>query len=53
MTTEPNLEHLDRRPRRIDCRANGVSASPAIAAARIPATLELVETMRHRDELKG
>jgi hypothetical protein len=36
-----------RRPGRIDCRANGVRASPAIAVARTPATLELVETIRH------
>jgi hypothetical protein len=36
-----------RRPGRIDCKASGVTASPAIAAARTPATLELVETMRH------
>src|SRR6266446_7874661 len=36
-----------RRLGLIVCSGNGVRASPAIAAARTPAKLELVETMRH------
>ena len=37
-----------RRPGLTVCRGNGVRASPAMAAARTPAKLGLVETMRHR-----
>src|SRR5437016_13251456 len=37
-----------RRPGLSVWSGNGVTASPAMAATRTPAKLELVETMRHR-----